>query len=563
MRPSHSTPDSLTTLLTRTLVVASLATGIALSSADPVRAWDGEAGELALLQWEPTDFASLAGDEECWLLTRNGDLAVLLVSPEWHEPASLSSRLTRLEAAKDGAYYLMLCADGRSACFGGTDEVLARLEHVAVVRTDGEAPKIERSSIGDGLVQPVYIDFTPKPWPDLDAADRSSGPLPATEFEPMVASIAAAVDETQYVAVWQVLDDFETRYVFAAPNEAASQWMYDLLASYGLDVEFFSYQQSGQTKRDVVATLVGTTQPEKVVYMTGHFDSISSQAETHAPGADDNGSGTAAFLEAARVLSGFEFDYTIKFVGFNGEEQGLYGSRAYTAWINSQGEDVVGCFNLDMIAYRGNDPGLADFYIYTDPGSMALAQILSDACLAFVPELEPVIREEALGASDHAAFWDYGYAALMGIEDRVWSSDFCPWYHTVDDRIEQYPTDFPTWCTRATVAAVAHMAGPIPSASGLETPSASSLQFTATPNPVSNGTTLTFVLEHPGPVTLSRYDATGRQLGTIVEREFTAGTHSVTWDGGTSDRDEPGSAVSWLRLETQDETRTLRIVSVR
>ncbi|MCA9728707.1 MAG: M20/M25/M40 family metallo-hydrolase, partial [Candidatus Eisenbacteria bacterium] len=145
--------------------------------------------------------------------------------------------------------------------------------------------------------------------------------------------------------------------------------MYDVLTSYGLEVEFHVYQQSGP-KKNVVATIPGTAHPEQVVYMTGHFDSVSPSAETSAPGADDNGSGTAAFLEAARVLAQYEFENTIKLVGFNGEEEGLVGSSAYVSAIANQGEQVIGCFNLDMVAYRGNDPGPADLYIYTDPSSL-------------------------------------------------------------------------------------------------------------------------------------------------------------------------------------------------
>jgi len=75
----------------------------------------------------------------------------------------------------------------------------------------------------------------------------------------------------------------------------------------------------------------------ELVLITAHMDSISPQHSTNAPGAEDNASGVAALMEAARWFRLYKFDRTIKIIFFTGEEQGLYGSKAYVASHPSDG----------------------------------------------------------------------------------------------------------------------------------------------------------------------------------------------------------------------------------
>ncbi len=424
-------------------------------------AWDGSGGTLAAIPWSGPQAAALEPlHKECWLLVTGEDMAVVLLPPGYAPPGSLGA-LRTLEplATGEGHYYLFYVRDATGAKFSGDVRVLLRQGHTVLLWSGDGVPQLTRESRPSmgGLQQPVRITVSPKAWP----ADLAGAPLLRTEFHPLVDVIVADVELTEYVNVWQALDDYETRYVYTTQNENSALWMYDVFESYGLQAEFHEYNQSG-IRKNVIGTLPGLVSPEMVVYITGHFDSISEDPENHAPGADDNGSGTAAFLEAARVLSQYAFHYTIRFVGFNGEEQGLVGSAAYCNYIAGLEEEVVGCYNFDMIAYAGVDPAPPDLIIYTNSASLPLAQILHDACLEYVPDdVEPFILEEALGASDHASFWNHGWQAILGIEEEAWGSDFCPWYHTSNDRIENYPQDYPTNVTKAGIAAVAQTAMPL------------------------------------------------------------------------------------------------------
>jgi hypothetical protein len=368
---------------------------------------------------------------------------------------------------RDGeALWLYLLEDAEHAEFEPPTRVLLRAGHEVLVATDGRVPRLtERSdALLRGLKQPVRLPR--EPVVATATAPRIATPAPqsATAFDPLVEQMIGEMTQGNYMATWQALDDFETRYTFASQNDLATQWILDRFRSFGLRADFHDYAQSG-ARRNVVATLPGAVDSTRVVYVCAHLDATTSTPTVCAPGADDNASGVAAVLEAARVLSQHRFYYTVKFAAFNGEEQGLVGSANYAADMAAAGEQIVGVYNLDMIAYRGTDAAPPDLVIYTNTASQPLATALSDAIATYLPGvLQPLVYVQAMGGSDHFSFWRYGYPAVLSIEAEAWSADFCPWYHTCNDRIENYPQDYPLQCARANLAALAATAVPLPSA---------------------------------------------------------------------------------------------------
>ncbi len=357
------------------------------------------------------------------------------------------------------ALYVFLVEDAARADFEPPSRVLLRSGHELLVATPGEAPRLTAAARTQltGLQQPVLIPRTPIVWPETETPQRGG----MREVDPLIQQMVDALTTANYMVTWEALEDFVTRYTYAPQNELATQWILDQFLSFGLDAEFHYYNQSGQ-KRNVIATLPGVVDPTQVVYITAHLDATSDTPNSCAPGADDNGSGTAAVIEAARVLSQFLFQYTVKFACFNGEEQGLVGSGAYVNDIALAGEDVIGAFNMDMIAYRGTDPAPPDMIIYTNSGSQHLALTLEDAANTYTPGLlDPIVLVESISASDHASFWAHGYDAILAIEEEAWGSDFCPWYHTCEDLVYRYPQDYVLHCARANLAAVATTALPV------------------------------------------------------------------------------------------------------
>jgi hypothetical protein len=114
---------------------------------------------------------------------------------------------------------------------------------------------------------------------------------------------------------------------------------------------------------DVVAIQRGHVDPNRVVIITGHIDSRVSDPmdfTRDAPGANDDGSGTSAVIEAARVLSKHKFPYTIVYAALSGEEQGLYGGKVLADYAKAQGWEVIANLNNDIIGNSCSSDGVCD-----------------------------------------------------------------------------------------------------------------------------------------------------------------------------------------------------------
>jgi len=107
--------------------------------------------------------------------------------------------------------------------------------------------------------------------------------------------------------------------------------------------------------------------------MSGDIDSRITDPNNYtddAPGANDNASGMAGALEAARVLSKYKFENSIIYVGLSGEEQGLYGGKGLAAYAKEKGWDIIGVINNDMIGNIKGVDGVIDnrtFRIFSEP----------------------------------------------------------------------------------------------------------------------------------------------------------------------------------------------------
>jgi predicted outer membrane repeat protein len=184
--------------------------------------------------------------------------------------------------------------------------------------------------------------------------------------------------------------------------------------SYGLDVQLHAFDWYGDTYYNVVATQLGTVYPDAQYIVGAHYDSVSN------PGADDNASGVTALLEVARILSVYETEYTVKYIAFDLEEEGLVGSEAYVD--DHFADDIRGMISADMVAH---DAGAYTVEIYGRSTSASVKQALQAAINEYGNGVV-ALRRSQLDASDHAPFERAGFAACLLIEDQYWSN---PCYH--------------------------------------------------------------------------------------------------------------------------------------
>jgi hypothetical protein len=304
---------------------------------------------------------------------------------------------------------------------------------------------------------------------------------------PLGLALPATADDTQDMIDQASLEEFQSylevltgvvpvpgfphyylpnRYSLGTDILVAAQWIRSEFESCGLDATLHTYDTAYGP--NVIGELPGTTRPDDIYIYCGHYDTYHYADQSHAPGCDDNGSGTAAVLMAARILSQYAFEGTIRFIAFSGEEQWMVGSQAYAAEAAAEGENIIGAINLDMFLQPGfdnqdPDPDY-DLDIGGDNASQWLALYLADRFAAYTP-IDFQVHNDAGFVSDQWAFWQYGYHAVGLIENtpqEIWggSNDA---YHQLTDTMDNpdYDWGFALHAVRGSMAGLIDLAIPI------------------------------------------------------------------------------------------------------
>jgi len=226
-----------------------------------------------------------------------------------------------------------------------------------------------------------------------------------------------------------------TRY--GTPFMKDTEYAYELFANLGLNPEYQYWGANGYSNRNVIATKIGQGHPDEILVITAHIDDAPSAS--YAPGADDNGSGTVGVMTAAEIFSTYQFDRTIRYVLFTGEEQGLLGSSAYVDMVYNRGDTIVANYNMDMLAWDDDTLPIVDIHTRRTnhvgyAADLAIAETFVDIVNTYglSNSITPEIVPDAIYASDHSRFWNKGYPAVLAIED--WQ-DFNTNYHRIQDRI--------------------------------------------------------------------------------------------------------------------------------
>lgn len=198
---------------------------------------------------------------------------------------------------------------------------------------------------------------------------------------------------------------------------------------------------------NVVAVQKGTKYPNRFIIMTGDIDSRNSDTMDYtndAPGANDNASGMAGTIEAARVLSKYQFENSIVYLGLSGEEQGLFGGKGFAEYAQKNNWEIIGVLNNDMIGNIEGVDGVIDnrtFRIFSEPTpvtetekernqrrfyggevdgiSRQLARYIHITVSTYMPEMNPmmVYRLDRFGrGGHHRPFNDLGFAGVRIME---------------------------------------------------------------------------------------------------------------------------------------------------
>jgi hypothetical protein len=278
---------------------------------------------------------------------------------------------------------------------------------------------------------------------------------------PKVSKIVSEVSDERIADNLKKLEGFGTRYIFSSQDDpvhgvgAARKWIYEQFRSYSprLEVSFDQYRLKKETTRgtrivddvdlyNVVAVLPGLTDKEERVMITAHYDSVNMSRPADAPppqpgdapfssprdpnisapGVTDDGSGVACVMELARVMSQYEFDKTLVFVAFAGEEEGLLGATLYAQKAKSLNQKIEAVLNNDIIGSDlGGDGRMENRRVNIfsedpiDSPSREIARYAREIGERYVPSMmvDPVFRADRFGrGGDHTAFNMEGFPAV-------------------------------------------------------------------------------------------------------------------------------------------------------
>lgn len=238
-------------------------------------------------------------------------------------------------------------------------------------------------------------------------------------------------------------------------NNQAADYLIQELNKTGLTGEYNDYAAKG---RNVWAKQIGSLYPDSIVMICAHYDAVADYC------ADDNASGTSIILEAARILSNYTFEKTIVYAFWDEEEIGLLGAKQYAQVSFSEGDVYASVLNLDMAAYDSNNDKVFDIDLNTNTESVRMKNKIISLNTSLNLDLIPEVVSPGTDASDHSAFWDYGYpAVLMG---ESWeTSDQNAKYHTAQDRISLFNLPYYHELAKLAVAFVGDDAVPLSSVS--------------------------------------------------------------------------------------------------
>ena len=287
--------------------------------------------------------------------------------------------------------------------------------------------------------------------------------------------------------------------------------------------------------RNVIGTIPGRTFPDRECVVVGHYDSYSNAPYVSAPGANDNASGTAAVMEAARVCRRYIFQSTVKLIAVSAEELGMVGSSHYALSARDGGIPIVAAINGDMIGYP--TAGDASRLII---GSYIARNRLIDSAMAYNTRygiglaLIPIIDQT--GASDYGPFAAAGYDALEiaeGTPEEIWGGSD-PYYHSPYDTMDKLNAGLIHRGARLMLATLAELAVPVERDSSVPPLPPIPEHFMLHqnyPNPFNATTVVRYQLPVASEVKLVVYDVLGREVVTLVDERRDAEVHEVKFDG--------------------------------
>lgn len=338
--------------------------------------------------------------------------------------------------------------------------------------------------------------------------------------------------------------------------DIAKEYLQKKLESYGYETyvqnEFLSYSSGYVMSDNVIATKIGSKYPDKYYIICGHYDSMPNSSLS--PGADDNASGTAAVLEAARILKDYTTDYSVIFALWDAEEVGLIGSKYYAQEARKNNIDIKGVINLDMIAYDFNNDMKCELHKYGNILANEFFRLNNQLTI----NLDIVSIDPATPNSDHKSFKDNDYNSVLLIED-YFGGDFNSQYHKSTDLISLFNKTYFNKMSQLSITALSSFAqiNQVTSIEDYEKPYIYKLKQNY-PNPFNPSTIIEFDLAEASFVKLTVYSITGQVVKELVNEYKQAGSYKNEFNA-----ENIPSGVYFYRLVTDKFSETKKMLILK
>ena len=265
-----------------------------------------------------------------------------------------------------------------------------------------------------------------------------------------ILEILDQIDENLILGYLENLTDIGPRVTGTPECTEAGDYIYNVFEDLGLDVRYHDWSYGGYSDRNIEGTLEGISETSDEIYIIcAHYDSVPG-----SPGADDDGSGTVAVMAAAKIMSQFQFNHTIKFVAFSGEEEGLLGSHEYARESAENGDNIVAALNIDMIGFAISEEDETNIKVYENEASEWLTDYSIEVSEEYFEILNlTIIPSGYTYGSDHHSFWEYGYDSVFYHE-----YNFNDYYHSPEDTIDKMNMDYDTRSSELIIATLGELA---------------------------------------------------------------------------------------------------------
>ncbi len=267
-----------------------------------------------------------------------------------------------------------------------------------------------------------------------------------------IVNLIEKLNEDLILQFLENLTSFGPRVTTTEACEKSGDYIYNEFVNMGLDTRYHYWENNGLYGKNIEATIYGYDNTADEIYIIcAHYDSVED-----SPGADDDGSGVAAVMAAAKLMSGYICKNTVKFIAFSGEEQGLVGSYYYVDEALNNNTNIAGVLNVDMIGYAETEEETNYIKLYQDTNNPF--EWLTNYTVNVSEEYFDLLNLEVVPSgwswgSDHYYFWKAGYNAIFYAE-----KNFNRYYHSIEDTIENMNISYIVKNSKLIIATLAELA---------------------------------------------------------------------------------------------------------